>query len=111
MARPKIEFDLKQVELCGKCRASNETMAEWFECSKKTIDRNMKNNDEFCLAYKRGFSGTKLKLSEKQIDKALSGNVTMLIWLGKQYLGQKEPRYMDLEDPNQTVDFEFEVVE
>ncbi len=31
-----------------------------------------------------------MKLKRKQIDVALQGNVVMLIWLGKQYLGQAE---------------------
>ncbi len=31
----------------------------------------------------------KIALRRKQIDLAMAGNVTMLIWLGKQLLGQK----------------------
>ena len=32
----------------------------------------------------------KISLRTKQVEMALDGNVTMLIWLGKQMLGQKE---------------------
>ena len=32
----------------------------------------------------------KIALREKQWEKAMSGDVKMLIWLGKQYLGQKD---------------------
>jgi hypothetical protein len=35
-------------------------------------------------------SPIKIKLAKKQIDLALDGNVTMLIWLGKQMLGQSD---------------------
>ena len=85
----KKEFDLKQVELLGKFKATFETMAEHFGCSEKTISRRMQDeNSEFCRVYKKAFSGTKLKLSEAQIFYALKGNATLLIWLGKQYLNQ-----------------------
>lgn len=32
----------------------------------------------------------KINLLKKQYDVAMSGNVSMLIWLGKQYLGQSD---------------------
>lgn len=32
----------------------------------------------------------RIKLFQKQFDVAMDGNVTMLIWLGKQYLGQSD---------------------
>jgi len=32
----------------------------------------------------------RIKLAQKQYEVAMSGNVTMLIWLGKQYLSQSE---------------------
>jgi len=48
--------------------------------------------------YRMGFSEYKRKrqepmrvnLMKKQYDVAIAGNVTMLIWLGKQYLGQSD---------------------
>ena len=39
---------------------------------------------------KAGYESTKQKLRGKQIEVALSGNPTMLIWLGKNMLGQSE---------------------
>ena len=92
--RPKKTFtkeDIKTVETFGKIRASFELMGEHFGCSSKTIQRRMQDPEsDFCLAYKKGFSETKAALAKKQIEVALGGNTTMLIWLGKQYLGQKD---------------------
>ena len=31
-----------------------------------------------------------MSLRRKQFETALAGNVTMMVWLGKQYLGQKD---------------------
>ena len=41
-------------------------------------------------AYEKGLAGLKQSLRRKQAQLALSGNVTMLIWLGKNLLGQKD---------------------
>ena len=91
VGRPKKTFDIEQVKLLGQFRATFQTMADWFQCSYKTIERQMQDEEsEFCHTYKKSFAGTKLKLSEAQIQYALKGNASLLIWLGKQYLDQTE---------------------
>ena len=60
----------------------------------------MKDKDsEFYKAYKKGNCNMKLKLSEAQLKVAMKGNASMLIWLGKQYLNQKDNPMPD-EDVN-----------
>ena len=90
--RPKIYLDPASAEAFGRMKATHETMAEFFGVSHDTIARRMADPESpFCVAYKKGFAGLRMRLSEKQIQVALSaGNVTMLIWLGKQYLGQAD---------------------
>ena len=41
-------------------------------------------------AYKRGMLSAGVSLRHYQFMQAKSGNTTMLIWLGKQYLGQRD---------------------
>ena len=41
----------------------------------------------------------KIQLREKQWEVAMEGNVQMLIWLGKQYLGQKDTPETKWENP------------
>lgn len=66
-------------------------MAAIYGCHVDTIKRRMQDEDsEFCRAYKRGFSRTKMSISEAQINYALKGNASLLIWLGKQHLGQTD---------------------
>ena len=108
--RPAIKFDLQVVKTMGMFKATYETMADFFECSTKTIERKMHDETgDFCLVYKKAFATTKMKLSETQLKYALAGNTSLLIWLGKIYLGQKEPDKYEL-DNNQTVDFTFEII-
>lgn len=89
--RPKTEFDLIKVEMCGQFAATYETMRWIFGCSEQTIRRNMQDEtSEFCKAYKKGEANLNLRLSEAQIKTALNGNASLLIWLGKQRLGQTD---------------------
>lgn len=89
--RPKIVFDIAQIHVFGSMKATFDTMADFYGVSVDTIRRRMQNEEsDFCKAYKKGFSKLKMRLSEKQIQVALLGNPTMLIWLGKQYLEQKD---------------------
>ena len=97
--RPRIEFEMKEVQLLGRFRATYQTMAEWFECSYKTIERKMNDdNSEFCRVYKKSMATTKLKLSEAQLKYALNGNASLLIWLGKQYLDQEDKKEIEFSD-------------
>ena len=57
------------------------------------------------------------ELRKKQFEKALDGDVRMLIWLGKQYLGQADsPMNMNINELNEgfdirVIDSEGEVIE
>jgi len=46
---------------------------------------------EFQKIFGEEYNKAKERLRKLQWDAAEKGNTTMLIWLGKQYLGQKEP--------------------
>lgn len=72
--------------------ASEEYVADKLGMSVDTLARRIK--DRFGLTFaeykKKKLESIKSNLLKKQYDVAMSGNVTMLIWLGKQYLGQSE---------------------
>lgn len=92
VGRPRIELDPKQAKIFGYFRATYDTMAEQMECHVDTIRQAMQDDkSEFSKEYKKGFSGMKMKLSEAQVKTAIEDrNPTLLVWLGKQYLGQKD---------------------
>ena len=99
--RPRIELDPKQAKIFGYFRATYDTMAEQIGCHVDTIRAAMQDEDsEFSKAYKNGFSSMKMKLSEAQVKTAIEEhNSTLLVWLGKQYLDQKDSPMPD-EDVN-----------
>lgn len=59
-------------------------MASVLGCSADTLERN------YAAIIKEGRDSGKMSLKRKQYEVAMSGNVTMLIWLGKIQLGQVE---------------------
>ena len=99
--RPRIELDPKQAKIFGYFRATYDTMAEQIGCHVDTIRAAMQDEDsEFSKEYKKGFSGMKMKLSEAQVKTAIEDrNPTLLVWLGKQHLNQKDSPMPD-EDVN-----------
>ena len=101
IGRPRIELDPKQAKIFGYFRATYDTMAEQIGCHVDTIRAAMQDeNSEFSKAYKNGFSSMKMKLSEAQVKTAIDEhNPTHLVWLGKQYLNQKDNPMPD-EDAN-----------
>lgn len=91
--RPTLEFDLVEVEKLGMLGTTAPEMAAWFNCGLRTIERRMAKPDgEFRRAYEKGFGRLKISIRRQQIESAKSGNVSMLIWLGKQLLDQADKR-------------------
>ena len=82
--RPRKQVDATLVEELAKIMASRAEIAAIARCSVSTLDRH------FDAAIKRGNLHAKGSLRRRQFEIAMAGNVTMLIWLGKQYLGQVE---------------------
>jgi hypothetical protein len=73
--------------------ALNCTMAEvaaFFGCNKKTIERRMKDDEEFAEIIDHGRADGMLSVRRQQFQIMESGNATMAIWLGKQLLGQRD---------------------
>ena len=92
MARPRIEINKINFEkLCG-LQCTLDEIADFFDCSPDTIERWCKRE------YKRGFAEVfkqkrgkgKIALRRMQWQSAEDGNVTMQIFLGKQFLGQSD---------------------
>lgn len=80
-------------ELCFM-QCTREEICRWFRISESTIIRWCKNTygKDFNTSYKNFASDGKISLRRAQIQKATRGKMdtTMLIWLGKQYLGQTD---------------------
>jgi hypothetical protein len=90
--RPPKEFDKEtfeglceiqctQAEICNVLRTSDKTLSRWVEDT---------YGMSYSEAYKTYADMGKKSLRRLQFESAHKGNTAMLIWLGKQYLGQKD---------------------
>lgn len=89
---PKLKppaIDNEQLELLASYGCTNAEIAAMARISVRTLQRSY-------LEYvDRGRVNLAMSLRRKQTQMALEGNVAMLIWLGKQYLGQSERQSTD----------------
>lgn len=83
--RPKKEIDYQAVEKLANIQCTQEEIASFLELSVRTLQRD----EEFCRIYKKGQDNGKMSLRRMQF-KLADKNPTMAIWLGKQYLKQKD---------------------
>lgn len=83
--RPKKEIDYQLVEKLANIQCTQEEIASFLEVSVRTLQRD----EEFCRIYKKGQENGKMSLRRIQF-KIAEKNSTMAIWLGKQYLGQRD---------------------
>ena len=84
--RPKIKIDYEAVQKLASIMCTQEEIAAFLGVSTKTLQRD----EEFCRIYKNGLDVGRMSIRRSQMKKALSGDTTMLIWLGKQMLGQRD---------------------
>lgn len=80
------EVDATAIEKAASIGCTQEEVALIVGCSVRTIQ----TRDDLRDAYERGGLRLKTSLRRLQWEKAEAGNVTMMIWLGKQLLGQKD---------------------
>lgn len=89
--RPKKEIDKKIFEnLCG-LQCTLEEIAGVFDCSPDTIERWCKREykETFAETYKKHSAKGKMSLRRTQF-KLAEKSAAMAIFLGKNYLGQKD---------------------
>ena len=65
--------------------ATDQEIADFVGCDPQTI------RNRFSAILVKSCAGMKLRLRQAQYKAALAGDRAMLIWLGKQMLGQAEP--------------------
>lgn len=91
MGRPRAEIDKKQFEnLCG-LQCTLEEICGWFGVTDKTLDSWCKRTYHASFSevfkQKRGLGKISLRRSQWRLAEK---SATMAIWLGKQYLGQRD---------------------
>ena len=90
------ELLLRLVEDLGKIQSTHSELAAVLGCHLDTVKDRLKNDAEFSAAYEKGLENGKSSLRRIQWKSALGGNTTMQIWLGKQYLLQRDMHATEL---------------
>ena len=76
-----------EVYRLGELGCTDKEIADWFMIDENTLRYN------FSVFLTKSRSALKRRLRAVQLDIALKGNPTMLIWLGKNILGQTDSPY------------------
>ncbi len=88
--RPKIVIDYAMVEKFASMQCTYKEIAGFFDCS----ESRLKKDKEFIHHYKKGFESGKMSLRRIQW-KLAEKNTAMAIWLGKQYLDQRDKQEIE----------------
>lgn len=83
---PKFKIDYVQAEKLATMQCTQKEIASFLGCSTDTLQRDPK----FMEIYNAGVDKGRMSLRRLQWKYAGEGNTTMLVWLGKQYLGQRD---------------------
>lgn len=91
MGRPKKEIDQEQFEKLCEMQCTQEEICNWYNVTDKTLTKWCK--ETYGAAFSEVFKQKRGrgKISLRRIQWQLAQNsVPMAIWLGKQYLNQRE---------------------
>ena len=107
--RPLIHIDWKQVDSMCAIQCTGEEIAGVLDIDYDTLASACKREKScsFSDYIQQKKSGGRMSLRRKQYSTAMSGNPTMLVWLGKNWLGQSdksEPEVQEIPAINITVD-------
>lgn len=84
-------IDLKKVEMLSSFMITDEELAEHLNITPELLAYRKKNDNHFLSAMNKGKAKWKLSLRRAQYINAVRlNNAQMQIFLGKQYLGQRD---------------------
>jgi IS30 family transposase len=90
--RPKFEIDYNYARRLCKMHCTGEELADALGCCYDTLNRALKRDGHggFAEYYKKASAGGNISLRRAQWKYALKGNTALLIFLGKNWLDQKD---------------------
>lgn len=104
MPRPPVELDLQKLEDLMQFRPTQSDAAAFFRVSEDTIERRIREHYDLTFSEfrERFMANTRLSLTKKALQMALSGNVAMLIWCQKNLCGWRD-KQPDEETPQAVI--------
>lgn len=104
--RPRAVINWEQLEKLCALQCTGEECASVLGVNYDTLVSAIKRKgfEGFSEYYKRYSAPGKVSLRRQQFRVAENGNATMLIWLGKQYLGQRDYKIENLDGSSSPLD-------
>ena len=101
MACPKkYKLPTDKVEQLASFGCTNREIASYFECSESLLSKS------YSSFITKGRDKGKIRLRQLQYKAAERGNTSMLIWLGKQILGQTDKQEIEMIKPIDEIEFD-----
>ena len=94
MPRKPLDLDLTELEKLAAMHCTQQEVAAFFNTTRKTISLKLRQ-EPYKSAWERGWGKGNISLRRKQFQAAEAGDRTMLVWLGKQWLGQTDKSQVD----------------
>jgi len=92
IGRPRKELDWDEFDKLCLIQCTEQEIAGWFDMSIETLKKRCveEHGLTFLELYTQKSAEGKTSLRRAQWKSALSGDRTMMIWLGKNHLGQRD---------------------
>lgn len=100
IGRPRIEIDFEVLADLCELHCTRDEICNFLKVDDETLSARIKEQgyENFSTYYKKHLGGGKVSLRRLQWRAANEGSIPMLIWLGKQVLGQKDKIEQDIKD-------------
>jgi hypothetical protein len=91
-SKPLTNDDLQRIISMVRIQCTADEICQVFDMSRDTLNRRLEEHGEenFSTLYKKHRAEGKASLRRAQWQFALAGNPSLLIWLGKNELGQTD---------------------
>jgi hypothetical protein len=90
--RPKADIDLETLNKLIAIQCTGEEIASYFNINYDTLNRIVQDQYDLSFSdyFKQNRGKGKVSLRRAQYQTAIDGNITMQIWLGKNWLNQTD---------------------
>lgn len=92
VGRPKKEVDFEELKKLCQMHCTRDEICSFLEIDDETLTKRIQEEgyEDFSTYYKKNTEGGRASLRRMQWMAAENGSIPMLIWLGKQTLGQND---------------------
>lgn len=113
IGRPPTVINWNVFAALCEIQCTLKEIAAALKCSEETVERAVKREFKvpFAYFYDQKRAGGFISLRRAQWNRAIGGSDTMLIWMGKQHLGQKDIRVEEIKTEKPNISISFGVVD